>query len=84
MARGVGDDGLAYGLALTRVRSVNRLAQQQWRQAGRIRPDLEDDIDEAAADAAFDAVFDRGAQDSFAPFLGGGTGRNRDDLYVPR
>lgn len=82
LARGVAGDGLAYGQTISSVRSVNKTAQQQWRQAGRTRPELEAGIDDNQADAVFDDVFSQSVDGSFDPFASGRSRRN--DLYVPR
>jgi hypothetical protein len=82
-ARGAAGKPLAFGETRMTARSVNKLAQAQWRKAGQSRPELEDE--DAATDDEREEMFDRGER-AFDPMLSGGyggSGRNRQ-LYVPR
>src|SRR5262245_11654855 len=81
-ARGASGEPLAFGQIRMVARSVNKLAQAQWRKAGQTRPELEDDED-GELEAERETMFDRGER-AFDPLLSGSTGGRRNQIYVPR
>jgi hypothetical protein len=85
VARAAAGEALAFGQTRMQALSVNRLAQAQWRQAGRPGPVSNEEADPEADEAGFAELFDR-TDNSFDPFLGGsGGGRSlRNQIYVPR
>ena len=81
VARGAGGEALGYGQTRMIARSLNTLAQQQWRTAGQMRAELEQDPD--AEDAGLVGLYD--TTDRAFETLNGGTGYGRrNELYVPR
>ena len=82
-ARGGSGEPLAFGQIRMIARSVNKLAQAQWRAAGQTRPELEDDGGEDL-ETEREAMFDRGER-AFDPLLSNSeSGGRRNQIYVPR
>jgi hypothetical protein len=82
-ARGASGEPLAFGQIRMIARSVNKMAQAQWRSAGQTRPELEEEDGELESER--EAMFDRGER-AFDPLLSDwdtGSGR-RNQIYVPR